>query len=270
MVGTDDSTNALPGASYNPQNPPSEVYVYVGEKQATGNPVQRAGLTGGDLFGIKVQGDPTEATVAGGEHFDLFAMSDAAQDTGAVLQSESAANGVTQFRRVEDGQWDPTNRNHFYFVTTDAFGGITRLWRLEFEDVRQPELGGTIQIALSSPAGVPGEMFDNMTIDANGLVLLQEDPGNNAYLAKIWAFDPDSGQLTEVAHANPAEFTTTVDEESSGIIDMSSILGKGTYLFDVQAHRPPKYNGGTVAEHVEDGQLLVMTMKNLSGGGGGN
>jgi hypothetical protein len=30
------------------------------------------------------------------------------------------------------------------------------------------------------------------------------------------------------------------------------------YLFDVQAHRPPKYNGATPAEHVEDGQLLAM------------
>ena len=69
-------------------------------------------------------------------------MSDAAQDNGAVLQSESVADGVTQFRRVEDGQWDPTNRNDFYFVTTDAFGGITRLWRLRFDDVRHPELGG--------------------------------------------------------------------------------------------------------------------------------
>ena len=55
---------------YDRQNPPSEVYVYVGEKQATGNPVERAGLTGGDLFGVKVPGDPTEATVNGGEHFD--------------------------------------------------------------------------------------------------------------------------------------------------------------------------------------------------------
>ena len=75
-------------------------------------------------------------------------------------------------------------------------------------------------------------------------MLLQEDPGNNAYLAKIWVFDPDTDPLTEVAHPNPAEFTTTADEESSGIIDVSDILGRGTYLFDVQAHRPPKYTAG--------------------------
>jgi hypothetical protein len=260
VVGLDDSTNAMLGAGYNPQNPPSEVYVYVGHKRRSGNPVERAGLSGGDLFGIKVKGDPTETTITGGEHFDLALMSDAAQDTGGVLQSESAAKGVTQFRRVEDGQWDPTNRNHFYFVTTDQFGGITRLWLLDFKDVRRPELGGRIHIALDSPAGVPGEMFDNMTVDRRGRVLLQEDPGNNAYLAKIWVYDPDDEELTEVAAANPAEFSApgNLDEESSGIIDVSHILGRGMFLFDVQAHRPPKYNGGTVAEHVEDGQLLAM------------
>ena len=260
VVGLDDSTNALPGATYNPQNPPSEVYVYVGEKQKTGNPVQRAGLAAGALFGIQVVGDPTETTVTSGERFNLTAMSGAAQDTGAVLQSESAAKGITQFRRVEDGHWDPTNRDHFYFVTTDQFGGMTRLWRLDFDDVRRPELGGKIEIVLDSPVAVPGEMFDNMTVDSKGRVLLQEDPGNNAYLAKIWVFDPDNGELVEVAHANPAEFTTTADEESSGIIDVSHILGRGTYLFDVQAHRPPKYNGATAAEHVEDGQFLAMTI----------
>ncbi len=268
VVGLDDSTNALPGntTAYNPQNPPSEVYVFVGQKQRTGNPVVRAGLASGALFGVEVQGDPTEATVSGGERFTLESMSPAAQDSGAALQAESAAEDVTQFRRVEDGQWDPTHRNHFYFVTTDAFGGITRLWRLEFDDVRRPELGGTIHIAYDSPAGVPGEMFDNMTVDSRGRVLLQEDPGSNAYLAKIWVFDPDSETLTEVAHANPAEFTTTPDEESSGIIDVSHILGRGMYLFDVQAHRPPKYNGGTAAEHVEDGQLLALEI-NFPGGG---
>ena len=118
VVGLDDSTNRFTGGTppADANNPPSEVYVYIGEKQRSGNPVQRAGLTGGDLFGIKVPGHPTEATITGGERFSLHLMSDAAQDDGFVLQSESISNAVTQFRRVEDGQWDPTHRNDFYFV----------------------------------------------------------------------------------------------------------------------------------------------------------
>jgi hypothetical protein len=41
-------------------------------------------------------------------------------------------------------------------------------------------------------------------------------------------------------------------EESSGIIDVSSILGEGWYLLDVQAHYP------IAGELVEGGQLLAM------------
>ena len=41
VVETDDTT------------PTGQVYVYVGEKKATGNPAERAGLTGGTLYGIR-------------------------------------------------------------------------------------------------------------------------------------------------------------------------------------------------------------------------
>ena len=44
----------------------------------------------------------------------------------------------------------------------------------------------------------------------------------------------------------------TQDEESSGILDVSNILGEGWFLLDVQAHYP---NG---AELAEGGQLLAL------------
>jgi hypothetical protein len=43
-------------------------------------------------------------------------------------------------------------------------------------------------------------MFDNITIDRLGRVLLQEDTGNNSWVAKIWAYGIDTGALIEVAH----------------------------------------------------------------------
>ena len=276
VMSLDDSTNAFT-ANANPPDPtgaatqPSEVYVYVGEKRSTGNVVERAGLVGGGLFGVQVIGDPNEATVTGGERFNLVAMSKPAQDDGVVLQAESVSKQVTQFRRVEDGHWDPTNPNDFYYVTTDSFGGQTRLWRLRFDDVTRPESGGTIDLMYSaSPGHVeggagpeteprPGEMFDNMTVDSEGRILLQEDVGNNAHLGRIWLFDKDTRTVTELARHNPDLFLTppvkTLDEESSGIIDISDIVGEGTYLFDVQAHvRLPD------PELVEDGQFLAMTI----------
>jgi len=39
---------------------PGQVYLYVGDKQTTGNPVEKAGLTNGRLYGIKVTGFPSE------------------------------------------------------------------------------------------------------------------------------------------------------------------------------------------------------------------
>ena len=85
-------------------------------------------------------------------------------------------------------------------------------------------------------------MFDNLTVDRRGHVLMQEDPGAQNYLARIWQYDIASDTLTEVAHHDPDRFAPggskflTIDEESSGIVDAEKILGKGWYLFDVQAH----------------------------------
>ena len=87
-------------------------------------------------------------------------------------------------------------------------------------------------------------MFDNVTIDRFGRLFLQEDTGNNPWVAKIWAYGIDTGALIEVAHhdqelfepgVNPAKFKTQ-DEESSNIIDAQHIFGAGWFLFVVQSH----------------------------------
>ena len=40
-------------------------------------------------------------------------------------------------------------------------------------------------------------MLDNIAVDTRGHVMLQEDPGNQAYLARIWQYEIDSDTLTE-------------------------------------------------------------------------
>jgi hypothetical protein len=45
--------------------------------------------------------------------------------------------------------------------------------------------------------------------------------------------------------------------ETSGIIDVSEIFGKDTWLSDVQAHSPTAAPGGTTVT-VEDGQLFLL------------
>lgn len=110
---------------------------------------------------------------------------------------------------------------------------------------------------------------DNVVIDHHGNLLIQEDPGNNAHLARIIAYRLRDGAMAVVARFDPARFALggasfmTQDEESSGIVDAEKILGKkGTFLFDAQVHTaaglPAGTGPNTVQEYVEHGQLLVL------------
>ena len=52
----------------------------------------------------------------------------------------------------------------------------------------------------------PQQMLDNMTVDGDGNLILQEDPGNQEYLARIWKFYPRERELVEIAKHDPARF----------------------------------------------------------------
>lgn len=251
VVGTDDST-------------PGQVYVYVGEKKGAGNPAERAGLTGGKLFGIKVPGMPIETPntgVASGTAFTAVDLGDVAAKTGAQLEAMSDAGGVTEWQRPEDASWDPSNPTDLYFVITANFANQSKLYRLRFADPADPAAGGTVdQLLDGTEDGGSGErlhMLDNMVVDARGQAMLQEDPGGQDYLARIWQYEIATDTLTEVARHDAARFTganrLTNDEESSGIVDAGEILGKGWYLLDVQAHYAQ-----AEPELVEGGQLLAL------------
>jgi hypothetical protein len=238
---------------------PGQIYFYLGTKTSAGTPVEKAGLTNGTLLGVKVSGVDTEDNATGipsGTAFTLAELGNWENSTGAALDTASIAAGVTRFLRPEDGAWDPVHPSDFYFVTTNGFSNPSRLWRLHFTDINNPAAGGTIDMLLDGSEGQ--HMFDNITIDRGGHVYLQEDVGNNAHLGKVWRYDIVNDTLTQVAQHDPLRFLSgaplylTQDEESSGIIDASAILGPGWFLLDVQAHY------ATDAETVEGGQLLAL------------
>jgi hypothetical protein len=222
-----------------------QVYIYLGDKKKTGNPVERAGLTGGTLFGISVTGFPAEVQATGipsGTRFTGASLGDVSAKTGAQIETDSTTAGVTQFRRPEDGAWDPSNPNVYYFVTTDAYGGKSRLWRLTFDNVKNPAAGGKIDMLLDGTEGQ--QMLDNIGPNRHGQIVLLEDIGEQPALGKVWLYDIASDKLTQIAQHDPALFTPgtpafiTADEETSGVIDVSRILGKGWYLLDDQVHSP--------------------------------
>jgi hypothetical protein len=274
-------------------SPPSEVFMYVGNKQNTGNEIERAGLTNGRLYGlrVKVQGAvvtgenrdfvlSTAAPAVTSARFEFVDFGDVSNKTGVQVQDEAITAQVTQFIRVEDGAWDPRpgKQNNFYFVTTGNISTLattwlpSRLWRLRFDDIASPEAGGTIEMLLTN-AFYPGaaatpdddpnyQMFDNMGIDGLGRIVLQEDTGGNNRLGRIYVYGIDTGQLVEVARSNAKFFagnsTTnptflTNNEEGSGVIDASAFLGTGWFLMSVQNHL-----ANSDPQLVEGGQLLAM------------
>ncbi len=275
VVGTDDGA------------PAGEVVVYVGSKQATGTPPARAGLTNGRLYGIRVPGYPRETLVAvppaaavqlappaPGTPVELVDFGDVTGLSEAALQALETASGVTVFDRPEDAHWNPADGNQILFTTTAAFTRSTRLWRITFANGANPAAGGTIECLIDgntwSLGGVTPRMFDNMTVTDDGRwVYLQEDPGNQAHLAKIWRFDLRNRELQLLAQHDPARFTVglpgflTQDEESSGIIDVSRILGPGKLVLDVQVHRAE-----SDPELIQGGQLLIMSVDDGDGDDG--
>jgi hypothetical protein len=142
-------------------------------------------------------------------------------------------------------------------LTTASFTSLSRLWRLQFVDAAQPWLGGTASTVLDGTEGQ--RMMDNLAINRRGEIFIQEDPGARDHLATIWRYTIETDTLEPVARPDAERFTSTAagfltnDEESSGIIDASEILGQGWFLLDLQA----PYDIGD-AELVAGGQLLAL------------
>jgi len=246
VAGLDDATGG-------------QVYFYVGNKTSSGNDIEKAGLTNGILYGLVINGFSTETDAlypAANTTFTLGHLGNVQNLTGAQLETTSNSAGVARLLRPEDGAWDPIRANDFYFVTTNGFNNPSRLWKLHFNDLDNLPAGGTVTVLLNGTEGQ--KMFDNMTIDNSGHILLQEDVGNNAHIGKIWQYSMASGNLKIVAQHDSLRFKPgaplflTQDEESSGIIDVQSILGRGMFLSVVQAHY------SIPGELVEGGQLLAM------------
>jgi len=261
------------------------VYMYVGTKATTGNDIEKAGLLGGTMYRVLVNSLPTETTAADA---GLGLVSGSAPFT---LTTTLASNAGTTFLRPEDGVWDVNNPKCYYFVTTSQVDtakdanpsvttvsvGRTRLWRLTFTDITRPEQGGTIDMLLDGTETlvVNGrthgtQMFDNMTMTSNGDIILQEDVGNNSHNGKIWKFVPSTKKLSLLAQHDEALFgdyytsktgTVTADEESSGVIEVTNLLGRNDgrtyFLLADQVHAAA--TGTNATELVEGGQLLLMS-----------
>lgn len=256
----------------------SQLRLYVGRKSRRGDAFQRAGLTNGTSFVIDaadaaVTNDVTfRAAYAKGTPADVTLNTVDWDQSGARQNAEAKADGLS-LNRIEDGAWDPSNPDDYYFVTTAGGKGSGPglrdgggLWRLSLEDASDPELGGTLTLVLdgSERAGAADGFYkpDNLTIDREGNIVIQEDTGNDPHVGRVLAYSIPTGRLGVVATFDPALFTPgapafiTQDEETSGVIDASRILGEGWFLFDAQVHK-----ASADPALVEGGQLLALKVR---------
>ncbi len=288
VVGTDDTT-------------PGELYVYIGTKTNTGNAVQKAGLTNGQLYGVKVNAGVTgytgAVTLENASGINgtfalapIFTNGTIAAKTGAEFQTASLAAGVTQFARPEDAHW--VDENSLIFATTGASGtamaGATvtsKIYQLDFDSSMSDGIlttGGSIKVIVDSKNimgldGAAARSFDNLTIGDDNKLYIQEDPGNSSYVAKHWIVDHTlstqalrEASAVQIFESDRTRFTTgavnfqTIDEEHSGIIDITTIVNDGiagSQWFLVATQNHAAATGANAATLVEGGQFIALNKR---------
>jgi len=281
---TDDST-------------PGEVFLYLGTKTNTGNAVQKAGLTNGQMYGIKVNSAASytgavtveNATGINGTFLlaPIFTNATIANKTGAEFQAAATTAGTTQFARPEDAHW--YDHDSLMFATTGAtvnsVAVTSKIYQLDFNSDATNGLlttGGNIKVVVDSANltgkdGAKSIYFDNITVGEDGFLYIQEDPGNNAYVAKHWVVDPSlatqalrEASAVQIFESDRSRFSTgaaqfqTIDEEHSGIIDITSIVNDGitgSKWFLVATQNHALATGASAATLVEGGQFIALNYK---------
>jgi hypothetical protein len=141
--------------------------------------------------------------------------------------------------------------------------------------------GATLELLLDGSESIYMSKPDNISVDSLGNVLIQEDPGNNAHLARIVSYRISDGKVGTIAQFKAEYFTSTgasfitQDEESSGIIEVTKELRTSNsdtnsyYMFVAQIHATPAKArpdldpaDATLAKAVEGGQWYILKIAN--------
>ena len=272
----------------------SQLYMYVGTKQNTGaNFAEKAGLTNGKLYTIALENYRTDnavRTAAKGTKIKVGFNEVNTNPKFGKLATMSQANGTT-FSRIEDGEFDSKNPNVFYFVTTESNkdplattprpgatysrdGGA--LWKMTFADAKDPFKGATMEMLLNGTEAPYLTKPDNLTIDGD-YILIQEDPGNNAHIARLVAYRISDGKLAEIAKFDERYFITgaakfiTQDEESSGVINVNKFLKasgdtKSHFFLNAQVHAKLSVSRPDLVTGLPTESVMALDGKAIEGG----
>ncbi|MEI6247074.1 MAG: hypothetical protein WCP67_00900, partial [Verrucomicrobiota bacterium] len=236
-------------------SPQGQVYIYIGTKQSTGNAIDKAGLTNGTLYGVKVTSSTGYTGAVANElatgingSFVLVSKTDGT-NTGATpiwttattasgLVANAGSAGITGFARPEDGAW--LNATTYLFNTTGSTpsGGTSqtpaKVYKLSFSNAADYTVGGSVSVLVDSARlkgtdGATAWMFDNMAVGRDGLVYINEDPGLNQYVAKTWVVDPNaadpSASALQIMEVDRSRFLGTVNATiTSGTSGMNTVV----------------------------------------------
>ncbi|MEN9957662.1 MAG: hypothetical protein RIR46_1270 [Actinomycetota bacterium] len=276
----------------------SQLRLYVGKKLAAGKWFERAGLHNGKSYVMEAGefADDTDirASVSKGTPISVR-FNEVDNTVDGSSQNFEALLGGTTMSRLEDGVFDPSSPNDFYFTTTESSGDakatkanpatpkIKRdggaLWRLRFKDAAKPLSGATLTMILDGSEAPYLNKPDNLEIDVHGNIFIEEDPGINEHRSRLIVFQPATSRFTVLATAKQRYFAAlgadylTNNEELTSVVDVSrhlrtSTSDKKTYLvFSIQVHtevartRPDITNAAALGKlwpAFRGGQLYLM------------
>lgn len=278
----------------------SQLRLYVGKKLGVGKWFERAGLHNGKSYVLEAGefADDTDIRASVQKGTPIAVRFNEVDNTvDGSTQNFEALLGGTTMSRLEDGVFDPTSPNDFYFTTTESSGDakatkanpatpkIKRdggaLWRLRFNDVTKPLSGANLTMILDGSEAPYLNKPDNLEIDAFGNIFIEEDPGINEHRSRLIVFQPSTSKFTVLATAKERYFSAlgtnylTNNEELTSVVDVSrhlrtSALDKKTYLvFSIQVHtdvartRPDITNPtalGKLWPAFRGGQLYLMVV----------
>jgi hypothetical protein len=283
IMGMEDGPADLGASSVN-----SQVYMYVGTKvRSSSSVLRRNGLDNGTLY-VLAPVNPAQSSEdvfrTGTIQVRWVEIPDAGTLSEAQLEAASDARNAFRFARPEDGAFNKQNRNHFVFVTTggaptlpgstpaNTLGRVYSL-NLNSGNVLAPaslkvEINADNVIAAGGDTAISP---DNVDTSKDYLMINEDGTAQSRPVMAAKNRDGSIWRFTIGDHSINASSATRVGEldppgrdgipvgpgiwETSGIIDTTKLFGKGTWLFDVQAHPPTTAPGEST---VEDGQLLLL------------
>lgn len=278
--------------------PRAPLLLYVGEKDLSGDFLERNGLAGGQLYvwvadsGAIIPDEfrGTGASASGQfVEIDIFDGIDFIDQAGQDALSEAA--GAFQFSLPEDLATNPVDGTQVVLSSTGR-GSVFPIddWGATYlVDVDFSTLFAELTILYDGDDAGNGQFSDpdfglrspdNLDWADNGLVYIQEDRGTGIATfgaasgseASIWELDPESGALERIGEIDrtavlpPGQTDGDPDDfgdwETSGILDVTALFPteeqERLLIANVQAH---SVRDGAIAslELVEGGQLLLLS-----------